>query len=374
MWPQKPFVDPDKDKVGLDLSEEERYSLMKQYLKENYPNYTDEKMNGNPDYDDSEEGVYNYNEAFFEMVDDLREKYISSKEDETWANSIVEDYMSKETKARGGKLDAGYLDFAKKVGLFGLKWPQKPFVDPDKDKVGLDLSLEASHTGGFVANAAKETKARGGKLRNVFATGKMENGGVMDTPEYRELDAQYRELIAESKKNPSSILQHRIKRVQDRKKRLVFGEGVKLSGHNYGRGGNLVNWNEELKNAYVGKVISGSHFLSQDEAKNVGWDDNGQDSCLVMEFTDGTLCFPSRDDEGNGPGFLWLSVPHLPFAGVITEASYVDHRGEKYIQFTVRRSLPKQETPLIIRVLQDPEGNGPGALFGQGIEDFPVLQ
>ena len=104
-----PAENPNADKIGLDLHWIERKRLMLKYLKSEYPEYTDAKMANDPTYDDSEQGDNNYNDAFLEMVDDLRDQYLTDEEQDS-ANAIVEDYMSStDKKELGGDLSKGEI-------------------------------------------------------------------------------------------------------------------------------------------------------------------------------------------------------------------------------------------------------------------------
>lgn len=118
-------VEGEEEKIGLDLPDYKRVYLMFDYLKKTYPDYTDAKMSGDPEYDDSERGNENYNDVFFEMIDDLRETYLT-EEEENWANTLVEQYMAGDTSVAQvdvksdffptGEATAFYLD-GKFVGV-----------------------------------------------------------------------------------------------------------------------------------------------------------------------------------------------------------------------------------------------------------------
>lgn len=41
------------------------------------------------------------------------------------------------------------------------------------------------------------------------------------------------------------------------------------------------------------------------EARAEGWEDHNYEAVTVIEFQDGALAYPSRDEEGNGPGALF---------------------------------------------------------------------
>ena len=50
-----------------------------------------------------------------------------------------------------------------------------------------------------------------------------------------------------------------------------------------------------------GKTVSKIRYVTKEEAENMGW----YSRSIVIEFTDGTLILPSRDDEGNDGGALF---------------------------------------------------------------------
>lgn len=50
-------------------------------------------------------------------------------------------------------------------------------------------------------------------------------------------------------------------------------------------------------------TIKNIRLMTEDEMLDEGWE-YGQ-SPAVIELTDGTLIYPSCDPEGNGPGFLF---------------------------------------------------------------------
>lgn len=56
--------------------------------------------------------------------------------------------------------------------------------------------------------------------------------------------------------------------------------------------------------ALIGKKIVAIRELSAEECDREGWD-IGFKSIAVIELDDGTVVFPSRDGEGNGPGVLF---------------------------------------------------------------------
>jgi len=60
-------------------------------------------------------------------------------------------------------------------------------------------------------------------------------------------------------------------------------------------------WTKRANDALAGKTIRAARYLTRKEADDLGW------RCLVpvIELDDGSLLFPSRDDEGNDGGALF---------------------------------------------------------------------
>lgn len=68
-------------------------------------------------------------------------------------------------------------------------------------------------------------------------------------------------------------------------------------------------WQDKATRLFVGRSIVDAHYMSAEECANMGWDS----ACIVLKLDDGTLLFPSQDDEGNGPGALFTT--HLEISG-----------------------------------------------------------
>lgn len=65
------------------------------------------------------------------------------------------------------------------------------------------------------------------------------------------------------------------------------------------------HWTEVARKSLEGRTVKSVRYLSAKEAQTLGWHQRP----LVVEFDDGTLLFPSRDDEGNGAGALFGQGP-----------------------------------------------------------------
>ena len=62
-------------------------------------------------------------------------------------------------------------------------------------------------------------------------------------------------------------------------------------------------WEARLQ-SLVGRRIKSVSYMSDSEIQAIGWNK----SPIVIELEDGVLLFPSRDDEGNGAGSLFVDA------------------------------------------------------------------
>lgn len=60
-------------------------------------------------------------------------------------------------------------------------------------------------------------------------------------------------------------------------------------------------WVKYAQEHLTGKTIVSVRYLTKEEAKGMYW----TAQCLVITLNDGTVLFPSRDDEGNGAGTMF---------------------------------------------------------------------
>jgi len=79
-----------------------------------------------------------------------------------------------------------------------------------------------------------------------------------------------------------------------------------------------LTWGSVAEKKLKGKVISEVRYMTAEEVEHIGWDSKG----LIMVLTDPDgsnelLVWPSRDDEGNGPGAIFTSADDLPIVPVI---------------------------------------------------------
>ncbi len=63
----------------------------------------------------------------------------------------------------------------------------------------------------------------------------------------------------------------------------------------------LDHWTDEAAKHLAGRTIKTVRYMRPDEAKSLGW----EKLSLVLELDNGTLLFPSRDDEGNDAGAMF---------------------------------------------------------------------
>jgi hypothetical protein len=60
-------------------------------------------------------------------------------------------------------------------------------------------------------------------------------------------------------------------------------------------------WSDYATHNLVGKKIVNVRYMSTSEAEHMGW----YSRSLVIQFDDGTIIYPSKDDEGNDAGALF---------------------------------------------------------------------
>lgn len=63
------------------------------------------------------------------------------------------------------------------------------------------------------------------------------------------------------------------------------------------------HWENKASMVLVGKKIKAVRYLTQQEAKSLGWHTRS----VVFELDNGVLVWPSADDEGNGAGALFTT-------------------------------------------------------------------
>lgn len=63
----------------------------------------------------------------------------------------------------------------------------------------------------------------------------------------------------------------------------------------------LSYWNKHARDNLVGKKIVDARYMTDEERENSGWGYRA----LVIVFDDGSLIYPSADDEGNDTGALF---------------------------------------------------------------------
>lgn len=66
------------------------------------------------------------------------------------------------------------------------------------------------------------------------------------------------------------------------------------------------HWMGYAKKHLVGRTIESVRWMSKGEAEAMGWEHSRP---VVIHFSDGSLVFPSADDEGNYGGALFGQGP-----------------------------------------------------------------
>lgn len=60
-------------------------------------------------------------------------------------------------------------------------------------------------------------------------------------------------------------------------------------------------WTDKAKSILFNKKIVDVRYLTDEEMEMLGW----YNKCVVIVLDDGTLVYPSKDDEGNNAGALF---------------------------------------------------------------------
>jgi len=61
-------------------------------------------------------------------------------------------------------------------------------------------------------------------------------------------------------------------------------------------------WNGLASDLLKGKTIIGVRYMNEQEKEMLGW----HSRCVIISLDDGTSIYPSRDDEGNDAGALFV--------------------------------------------------------------------
>jgi hypothetical protein len=59
----------------------------------------------------------------------------------------------------------------------------------------------------------------------------------------------------------------------------------------------------------IGTTIQAIRPMTQEELALEGWDYSARSHVMALELSDGSLLYPSRDEEGSGPGELFGTDP-----------------------------------------------------------------
>ena len=135
----------------------------------------------------------------------------------------------------------------------------------------------------------------------------------------------------------------------------------------------LPYWNAEAKKRLLGKTITNVRFLSAEEGEPMDIGD-GYNHCMVIQLNDGSIIYPMADDEGNDFGFFDISGKQKNYEEAMKKlpGSKVEHAG--YANGSLKILLSKNKVATFkLSAWQDPEGNGPGSVWGQtGEEDWKL--
>jgi hypothetical protein len=72
-------------------------------------------------------------------------------------------------------------------------------------------------------------------------------------------------------------------------------------------------WVKDIKKVVLNRQIVKVRYMTNEEVEHMGW----YAAAVVFQLSDGTLLFPSRDDEGNDAGAIFTTNDNLPTIPVI---------------------------------------------------------
>jgi hypothetical protein len=72
-------------------------------------------------------------------------------------------------------------------------------------------------------------------------------------------------------------------------------------------------WEKNASALLLNRTIVKVRYMSSEEVEDLGWDSKA----IVLHLDDGTIIYPSRDDEGNDAGALFTTNDDLPIIPVI---------------------------------------------------------
>ena len=74
------------------------------------------------------------------------------------------------------------------------------------------------------------------------------------------------------------------------------------------------HWEKAAQDLLVGRTIVAARYLYSREAERLGWNTRS----VIFELDDGTLLWPSMDDEGNGAGAMFTTDRDRPTLPVLS--------------------------------------------------------
>lgn len=130
----------------------------------------------------------------------------------------------------------------------------------------------------------------------------------------------------------------------------------------------------------AGQRVESYRQMTEEELEAEGWDEYlSHTPPNVFELENGVLLYPSRDSEGNGPG-AWTNVPNDIEGQTIVRVAPVSEASLTRIGWTPLAPIRETVTAIVfdgvsggVAPKMDPEGNGPGEIFGLDGEEAFML-
>lgn len=71
----------------------------------------------------------------------------------------------------------------------------------------------------------------------------------------------------------------------------------------------MANSKARPKDDVIGQTVKKVRWMTEEETEAEGWGDIRGEQAVVIELGNGVKLYPSRDPEGNGPGALFGVTP-----------------------------------------------------------------
>lgn len=148
-------------------------------------------------------------------------------------------------------------------------------------------------------------------------------------------------------------------------------------------------WTQKAQKKLLGKTVVHARFIKPEEAEDMDWFPDVTQFTAVIQLSDGSVIYPSADDEGNNGGFFAFvgedtvnyETKLKQLVGLKITQAFYDQRYANIAQWgkvglTIQFGTAQKPFTVAIVAQSDTEGNDAGAVFMQTRTDdlgFPTI-